>query len=142
VGAVGALVSLILAYRLFRTTRGDVGAILATASCVLVFMLFGNVSFWTRADPLLILLVTAALHAARLPASAQSFTIVTAIAGLAANLKVTGFLYVLPVAMLALYRPRPRSSAKPGAMLGVRACVCRRIALWQWRTGNVIFAGT
>jgi hypothetical protein len=108
VGAVAAFSSLILAHRLFSRSRGAFPAVMATASCALVFMAFGNVSFWTRADPLLVLSVVLALHAVSLPGPVYPLILLGAVTGVAINLKLTGFLYVLPIGMLAVHRLRPR----------------------------------
>lgn len=130
VGAVAAFSSLILVYRLFSRSRGAFPAITATASCALVFMAFGNVSFWTRADPLLILSVILALHAISLPGLMYSLILLGAVTGVAINLKVTGFLYILPLGVLAVHRLRPQA-------LSAAALVAAVVALAPFLLPNI-----
>ena len=97
VGATAVLVSLVLGFALFARRSGPLLAIVATSACALVYMAFGNVTFWTRSDPLLILCVVVALGASpssswQWPALLMGLTM-----GIAVNLKLTGPLYLLPV---------------------------------------------
>jgi hypothetical protein len=114
-GAVAALAALaLLALALRRIDpRPRVEAWMAVAAAAL--LAFGNTSFWTRAEPLLILCAAAALAAGlsrRLSVAVVGLGIAT---GIAANLKLTGALYVLPVLPLALSRhPHARLRALAG----------------------------
>ena len=100
IGVGAALTSLALAYAVFRKQAGAAAALAATAACVLVYLCFDNVSYWTRSDPLLIAAVAAGLWASRLR-DWRAASIVGGVAlGLATNLKLTGPVYFLPILAL------------------------------------------
>lgn len=101
-GAIAILASLAIGFHILRERAGASAALVATAACALVYMAFGNVTFWTRSDPLLILTVTCGLLTARLRSRAASIVLLGMSVGVAVNLKVTGPLYLLPVAAIAL----------------------------------------
>jgi hypothetical protein len=61
IGALAIGASLWLGYRVFSHRAGRLVAIAATSACALVYLDFGNVTFWTRPDPLLILCAVVAL---------------------------------------------------------------------------------
>jgi 4-amino-4-deoxy-L-arabinose transferase-like glycosyltransferase len=114
VGALAIIASLGLGFRIFREREGPVAAIVATAGCALVYMAFGNVTFWTRSDPLLILCATVGLYAAHLQKRLPAILVLGVAAGVAMNLKVTGLLYLLPPAALVLLRHGPRALVVSG----------------------------
>ena len=102
VGATAVLASLVLVFLVCRKDAGTATALLAAAACALVYMGFGNVSFWTRSDPLLILCAAAALFAARARRWLPAAVLLGVVLGAAVNLKLTGPLYLLPAYGLAL----------------------------------------
>ena len=101
IAALAALALLAVALRRIQP-RPRVEAWVAVAAAAL--LAFGNTSFWTRAEPLLIFCAAAALAAALSRHVAVAVLGVGIAAGVAANLKLTGVLYVLPVLPLALAR--------------------------------------
>jgi hypothetical protein len=121
-GAVAILIGLIAAYAVFRR-RADVrGALAGTAMCALVFSTFDNVSYWTRSDPLIVLCVVSGLLAAHLRNRALSALALGVSTGLAANLKFTGPLYLMPAFALALAEHGART-AMTAALLAVPVAV-------------------
>lgn len=109
VGGVAALASLAILATLLARSRSHASAAVWTAMAAVAYLAFGNMSFWTRPEPLLALCVTAGLAAAL---STSFFTAVAGVGiamGLATGLKLTGFLYLLPVFPLVVARHRPTS---------------------------------
>jgi hypothetical protein len=94
-GVVAVLASLFVGYRIFSERAGRLAATVATAACALVYMDFGNATFWTRPDPLLILCAVVAMYGARL-AGWRGAIVLGVTAGLAVNIKVSGPVYLLP----------------------------------------------
>jgi hypothetical protein len=104
VGVIAALLSLGLGFVVFRTRVGVLPALIASGLCALVYLGFSNVTFWTRADPLLLLCSVLALFGTtRRNPTAAALWIGVAM-GVAVNLKITGILYVAPP--LALFAGR------------------------------------
>ena len=96
VGALAVAASLLLAYRLFAQQAGRFAAVVATATCALVYMDFGNATFWTRPEPLLLLCTVAGLSGAALARWPRAVVVLGIAAGLSVNLKISGPLYLLP----------------------------------------------
>jgi 4-amino-4-deoxy-L-arabinose transferase-like glycosyltransferase len=119
VGPLAILSSLILMYRLFRR-HGPPAALVSTAACALVYLGFGNVTFWTRSDPLLILCVVLGLAATELRGRLASAIGLGVTLGVAANLKLTAPLYLLPAIMMTADTHDRRTAA---AALGVAGMV-------------------
>jgi hypothetical protein len=100
VGVVAALVSLAL---LWATIRHAVpkddrwGAALACGLCVLQFLVFRNLTFWSRPEPLQLVAVSAGLFAAVRLRGVPAAIVVALSMGLLWNLKFTGPLYSLPI---------------------------------------------
>ena len=102
VGAVAILGSLWIAHRIFGAQAGAFAAVVASSGCALIYLDFGNATFWTRPDPLLILCVVLGLYATRRGGRIGSLVLVGVATGLAINLKVSGPVYLVPVfALLA-----------------------------------------
>lgn len=121
VGAVAVIAALGVSFHVYRERAGIYAATLATAACVVVFMGFSNVTFWTRSDPLLILCVALGLLATRLRSSLASMLLLGLTAGLAVNLKVTGVLYFLPIIAMSLVARGARALALAAAIATVTA---------------------
>jgi hypothetical protein len=96
VGAVAIAVALGIGFYVYRERAGIYAATLAIAVSVTVYLVFNNVTFWSRSDPLLILCVTFGLLATRLRSPRTSTILLGLATGVAFNLKVTGVLYLLP----------------------------------------------
>jgi hypothetical protein len=101
VGALAILASLSVAFLVFRGRAGTPAAFRATAVCALIFASFGNVTYWTRSDPLLVLSVATGLYGAQLRSWKWSAFVVGVCTGAAFNLKITGPAYLLPALALA-----------------------------------------
>jgi hypothetical protein len=98
IGVVAALAALALMWWTIRNAVDDGWtATLTCGLCVLQFLVFRNLTFWSRPEPLQLVAVAAGLFAAaRL--NGIGATIVIALAmGLLWNLKFTGPLYGLPI---------------------------------------------
>jgi hypothetical protein len=92
VGICAALVSLaLLWYALPRTGRTATTGMAATA-----LLAFGPMSFWTRAEPLLLLFVAAGCLGLRASPRAAALVLSVCLAA-AVNLKVSGFAYFVPL---------------------------------------------
>jgi hypothetical protein len=100
VGVTAILVSILLAYRLFRARAGSCAAAIATACCALIFLSFGNVAFWTRPDPLLVFCVMLGLLACRGTGWLRTIVLLGVATGVAVNLKISGPVYLVPVYVL------------------------------------------
>jgi len=100
VGVVAVCASLLIAYCLFAEQAGRFAAVVAAAACALVYLDFGNATFWTRPEPLLILCTVTGLYGARTPRWPMAVLILGVTAGLSVNLKVSGPLYLLPAFVL------------------------------------------
>ncbi len=123
VGVAAALTAMWFLGLALRTIRSRAAATAWTAVAAIAFLALGNMSFWTRAEPLLTLCVTGALLAA-LSSRASTATIgVGLAAGLAAGLKLTGILYILPVLPLVVARHSLRVVVRIGVITAAIAVV-------------------
>ena len=116
VGALAVLVALILTYRVYRRQTTPTTALLATAIAVVIFLMFGNATFWTRAEPLLICSVVIGLtsvHGRRPTSAALVLGLAT---GMAFNLKISGPAYLLPMFAALLMRHGLASAAAAAAI--------------------------
>jgi hypothetical protein len=107
IGGVAALAALALMWSTIRHAAEDAApwaATLVCGICVLQFLVFRNMTFWSRPEPLQLVAVSAGLFAAaRLKGVTAAIVIAFAI-GLLWNLKFTGPLYALPI--LAVFYTR------------------------------------
>ena len=105
VGVAAALAALLLTWLALRSAGA--GRWLTTVGCglcVLEFLMFRNLTFWSRPEPLQLLCVATGLFAAAvLPAQAAAPVAALAM-GILWNLKITGPLYSLPVLALLYSR--------------------------------------
>jgi hypothetical protein len=135
VGAVAVLGSLALAYRVYLPMAGRAGAVFATALCGLVYLYFGNVTFWTRSDPLLILCAVGGLAAARARRPGVASVGLAIALGLSANLKATGPLYLAPAVVLAHQAHGVRASIGAvvgSAILAAAPFALSNVSLWNY----------
>ena len=102
VGAVAIAVALGVSVHVFRERAGIYAATLATAASVTVYLVFNNVTFWSRSDPLLILCVAFGLLATRLRSQRASMILLGLATGVAVNLKITAVLYMLPAIAMSI----------------------------------------
>lgn len=112
VGAGAALFGLALTWRAARSANPEWRAAgLACGICVLEFLMFRNLTFWSRPEPLQLAAVGAGLYAAaRMRGPAAAVVIAIAI-GMLSNLKFTGPLYGLPIVALFYVRAGTRLAA-------------------------------
>jgi len=96
VGALAALASLVLAYAAFVSVAGRRAAFVAIGVCAAVYLAFGNITFWTRPEPLLMLCAAAALYGVASGKRMTPIWLVAVVAGVSLNLKFSGPLYILP----------------------------------------------
>lgn len=97
VGASAALLSLGTLFFVFRRYADASVAIVACGLCALVYLGFSNVTFWSRADPLLLLAVAVGLVGATQRRSTPAAVILGIAIGIAVNLKITGVFYLVPL---------------------------------------------
>jgi hypothetical protein len=115
---ISGIASLVIAFAalfwvLNQKTRNAVISFLIIASLVTVFDRFGVFGFsnrlgvftyWNRAEPFLILITVLALVAEITLQPFVAAVVIGGLAGAATGLKIHGFLYVLPIAMMLLGR--------------------------------------
>ena len=99
-GAALAATSILLK----RTTGSILTSILLLGSLVLLFERFGVSAYWNRPEPFLILVSVLALLIASRPPSLVAGVGIGVLAGVAAGLKLTGFIYLAPAAAAFLAR--------------------------------------
>jgi hypothetical protein len=105
-GVAGGLMSLCLLVGSLARERNGAEAVSWGAVCALVFLSFGDVSFWTRAEPLLLLSTTAALVFVGSRHTWSAVIGIGAALGLAVSLKLTGIFYIAPILAMLLSRHR------------------------------------
>jgi len=103
-GAVAGLGSLAATFAACSATTSRQRALVLTGGCALAYLLFRNDTFWTRPDALLVLAAAAGLAAAARGGALLGAIGVGVAAGVLANLKITGPLYALPIAVLLATR--------------------------------------
>ena len=111
VGGVAVLVALILAYQVYRRQATSAAGMLATAIAVVIFLMFGNVTFWTRAEPLLICSVAIGLAGVHVRRPMSAALVLGLATGIAVNLKISGPAYLLPIFAALLMRHGLASAA-------------------------------
>ncbi len=99
IGVVAALAALALMWSTIRDAAGtDVWtAMLVCGLCVLEFLVFRNLTFWSRPEPLQLVAVSAGLFAAARLRGVTAAIVIALAMGLLWNLKFTGPLYGLPI---------------------------------------------
>jgi hypothetical protein len=101
IGVTSALIALGLMWMTIRhATRDTWIAILACGLCVLEFLMFRNLSFWSRPEPLQLVAVAIGLCAAARLSPVPAVLAMSVSMGLLWNLKITGPLYSLPIFVL------------------------------------------
>lgn len=100
VGVAAAVAALAVGFWTFARLAGPRAALLAIATWTLLSLTAGNTAFWTRPDPLLALTVALGLAATEIRHRALATVSLGVVLGLAVNLKLTGPLYFLPIAVL------------------------------------------
>jgi hypothetical protein len=121
VGAVAIVLALGASFHVYRERAGIYAAMLATAVGVTVYLAFNNVTFWSRPDPLLILCAAFGLLATRLRSPRGSMVLLGAATGVAANLKVTGVLYLLPAVAMSVAAHGARAVTLAAAVAALTA---------------------
>jgi hypothetical protein len=125
-GAGLALTSMTLLYLALRARITTAWALALTGGCACLYLIFRNLTFWTRPDSLQLLCVCAGLYAtARGPFGAA--LIVGSTTGVLLNLKITGPLYSLPILALLFARHGSRATIVAG-ISGVAVAVFPFIA--------------
>jgi hypothetical protein len=107
VGGISALSAVAVLFGMLTRIRTQASAVLWTAMVTIALLAFGNISFWTRAEPLLILCVVTGLAASLARSTIVAVLGVGLALGLATSLKVTGGFYLLPVISVVLRQHRP-----------------------------------
>ena len=117
VGAVAAILALGLTWSAVRAAAGRAWpAAEACGFCVLQFLMFRNLTFWSRPEPLQLVAVAAGLFAAARLTGMSAVVVTSLSAGLLWNLKITGPLYSLPI--FALFYARSDLRHVVAATLG------------------------
>jgi hypothetical protein len=115
-GVLAALLSLGLLAMALRQIRPPRVAFVWTAIAALLYLAFGNISFWTRAEPLLLACVAGGLFCALQRQWLLAAIGVGVATGIATDLKLTGVCYLAPVLPLLLARHRARAVIVCGAV--------------------------
>jgi hypothetical protein len=102
VGVAAIFFSLLGTAWVVAARRGVVAGVWSSAACAVVYLAFGDVTFWTRGDPLLILLVVAGIAAADRRDGWAAIYVLAVVLGLSFNVKLTGPVYLVPVVALGL----------------------------------------
>ena len=123
VGAIAALSGLAVAWTVYNRRAGTTAALHVIAAAVLVYCFFSNVTFWTRSDPLLILCTAVGLAGALARRPWIAALTVGLAAGAAANLKVTGPVYLFPVLVLAVSKHGVTAVLASAAIAAIAAAV-------------------
>jgi hypothetical protein len=98
VGIVAAWLALGLIWTTLRSASRDTWiAIVACGLCVLQFLMFRNLTFWSRPEPLQLAAIALGLFAALRLSPAAAVVAMSLSMGLLWNLKFTGPLYALPI---------------------------------------------
>jgi hypothetical protein len=117
VGVVAAWLALGVTWATLRSVSRDHWiAIVACGLCVLQFLMFRNLTFWSRPEPLQLAAVAIGLFAATRLSSAGAVFAMSLSMGLLWNLKFTGPLYSLPI--FALLWTRTNASTVVWSALG------------------------
>ena len=105
VGAVAIALSLVFTQRAVIRQAGGGPGFVAGATLTAIYLMFGNVTFWTRAEPLLIMCLAAGLWLVHLrrPVAVIGLGMAT---GLALSLKISAPAYVLPLFVLLFFKQR------------------------------------
>jgi hypothetical protein len=96
VGILSAACAVAFTWWTVRSAAGTRVALAACGICVLQFLYFRNLSFWSRPDPLQLAAVACGLFAAVRLSGAPAIVVLSASAGILWNLKITGPIYSLP----------------------------------------------
>lgn len=108
VGAISALASVLLTYAAFVGLVPRRAALIASGACALVYLAFGDITFWTRPDPLLILCSGAALYGVSSGKRLRSIVFVAVALAVSVNVKFSGPLYILPPLIVLTARSHRR----------------------------------
>jgi hypothetical protein len=104
VGAIAIALALLLSHRAFARLAGARPALGATAVSAVIYLMFGNATFWTRAEPLLICCVAAGLFSSALRRPIAVALLLGVATGIATALKISGALYFVPLFVLIAIR--------------------------------------
>lgn len=121
-GALG-LGALALTFCSVRPKTGTSRAVALTGICALVLLGFRNYSFWTRAEPIQVFCVSAALAAAISGGRYSAAVVMGLCTGVLWNLKITGPLYSFPLFVLLVYRAGWRPALVSAAVALVTAII-------------------
>ncbi|HEY7059619.1 MAG TPA: hypothetical protein VH458_23950 [Vicinamibacterales bacterium] len=97
IGSAAALLAIGLTTAAIRKLSDSVATVVAVGICVLEFLCFRNLTFWSRPDPLQLVMVGAGLFAAARMRGAPAVLVMSVSMGILCNLKFTGPLYAMPV---------------------------------------------
>ena len=101
IGTGPALLGMVCMYAACRSGMRRLDALLLTALVATECLIFGPISFYTRADPLLFLLVSSALLIfVKIENLTVKAILIGIIGGMAANVKIFAPIYFLPIALL------------------------------------------
>ena len=123
-GAVSLLVAFGLVFIVIKQkVANNLTSFLLIASLVMLFVRFNRYPYWSRAEPFLILIGALALVAATRLRPLAAGAIIGVLAGLAAGLKLHGFIYVAPTAIMALARVKILRDRAIVAIIGVSCAI-------------------
>jgi len=124
-GVVSLLLAFVLTFMVVKHKVADsnLTPFFTVASVVMLIMPLSPFAYWTRADPFLILISVCALLAAVTLNPVAAGAIIGVLAGLATGLKVHGFIYVAPLAIMTLGRAAVQRDRFVVAIVGVACAI-------------------
>ena len=106
-----------------RKTESSLASMFLLISLVMLFVPFGVYAYWNRPEPFLTFVSVLALVVAIRPPSLVGGVGIGVLAGLAAGLKLYGFIYIIPAALAALARVERGRSRLVMAIVGSASAV-------------------
>ena len=132
VGCAAALLAVGLMWHAIRAFAPARAALLVLGLALLEFLCFRNLTFWSRPEPLQLLMVAAGLAAAARAERTVAVAVAAVAVGVLCNLKITGLLYALPVFGLLHARAGARAVCVSAAAAAVVAAAPFALANVSW----------
>jgi len=128
VSKLSGVLSLLVAFGfMFLVIRKKLGSnltgVIFVASVIMILAPFGEYAYWNRAEPILISISALALFAGISLRPLAAVAAIGALAGIAAGFKLSGFLYVVPTAMMVLSRANTTHERVSLAIIGILSAI-------------------
>jgi hypothetical protein len=123
---------------LTRKTASSLTSLFLLASLIMLFGPYGVVPYWNRSDPFLILVSVLALLMAFGPSPLMAAVGIGVLAGVAAGLKLHGFIYTIPAAAAALARVEILRGRVVMAIIGSTCAVASALLPYLEKGASVV----